>query len=319
MKKYTFCLCIIISSFINLYAQYSFPINSGPINVAEGSPVTLDLNDIENSAVVTNNLYLSLRVITDWMPNVGAPSTGEASIEVTTTSGTVVVLSPQSVVEDSCCPLSLSFFAVLPANYIPLSDGFLNVVLKQTGVGTSANWSNIDIDLLVCTMPVATTTIIEDCDNDQFSVDVNVTDLGSLPPASLDDFGGGFISINNVGIYRMGPYSTDFPVLIQVTGDATHGCSYMLQSSIDCDLLNTDYVAFKGFKYFPNPVKNILELNAQNEISTVAVYNTIGKEVLTIRPENFEAKVDMSDMQSGIYFIKVMINSTIKNIRIIKE
>jgi hypothetical protein len=74
-----------------------------------------------------------------------------------------------------------------------------------------------------------------------------------------------------------------------------------------------------AFTYFPNPVKNTLTLNAQNEMSNVSVINMLGQEVLTMSPNNVDSVIDMSELQLGVYFVNVTINNTTKTIRIIKQ
>ena len=243
MKKITLCFCFIILFCHTINAQYYFPLDVGPINISDSTPLTYNLNDVANGSSVTNNAYQTLRVEAKWQESSGNPLYTDASVEVITTAGSVIG-TPVSLLTDFV-PNSITFLAVFPANYIPLSDGYLDVIIRQNGVGTSANWSEINISLLACIPPVATATVVEDCNNDQFYIDVNVTDLGSLPPASLDDFNT-FYSVSSTGIYTFGPYALDFPILISVTGDSSHGCSYTLEGFSDCTLsvddLSTKYV-----------------------------------------------------------------------------
>ena len=74
-----------------------------------------------------------------------------------------------------------------------------------------------------------------------------------------------------------------------------------------------------AFTYYPNPVKNILTLNAQNTIESVAMYNMLGQEVLRATPNTLESDLDMSSLQTGTYFVKVTIANVTETIRVIKE
>src|SRR5690606_28975640 len=76
---------------------------------------------------------------------------------------------------------------------------------------------------------------------------------------------------------------------------------------------NTDNL----FTYFPNPVNNTLSLRGVKDIQNVAVYNMLGQEVLRTAPNTVNSDVDMSGLQSGTYFVKVMIENTTKTIKVI--
>ncbi|WP_179019982.1 T9SS type A sorting domain-containing protein [Winogradskyella forsetii] len=85
------------------------------------------------------------------------------------------------------------------------------------------------------------------------------------------------------------------------------------------DNLSIDDVNEASFTYHPNPVKNALTLNAQNTIEQVAVYNMLGQEVLTAMPNSVDSDLDMSNLQTGTYFVKVTIANITKTIRVIKQ
>ncbi|MGC1473226.1 MAG: fibronectin type III domain-containing protein [Psychroserpens sp.] len=74
-----------------------------------------------------------------------------------------------------------------------------------------------------------------------------------------------------------------------------------------------------AFTYFPNPVKNELVLNAQNNIQNVAVLNMLGQEVLSAQPNTVDSTIDMNGLSQGAYFVKVTIGNTTETIRIIKQ
>lgn len=74
-----------------------------------------------------------------------------------------------------------------------------------------------------------------------------------------------------------------------------------------------------AFSYFPNPVKNTLNLKAQNNIQNVSVFNMLGQEVLRTAPNALNSEVSMSNLQAGAYFVKVTINNVTETVRIIKN
>lgn len=83
--------------------------------------------------------------------------------------------------------------------------------------------------------------------------------------------------------------------------------------------LSTNSFELNGFKYYPNPVNDMLSLEAQNNIQNVSVYNMLGQEVVRISPNMVETQVDMSALQVGAYFVKVTINNATKTIKVLKK
>ncbi len=85
------------------------------------------------------------------------------------------------------------------------------------------------------------------------------------------------------------------------------------------EILSVDDFNNNGFTYFPNPVKNTLQLNAQSNIQNVSVFNILGQEVLRTAPNRIDSELDMSSLQTGAYFVKVTINDRTETVRVIKQ
>ncbi len=85
------------------------------------------------------------------------------------------------------------------------------------------------------------------------------------------------------------------------------------------NVLAIDDVTLDGFSYYPNPVKNILQLTSPKIIETVSVYSLTGKEILSKTPKTADYQLDMSSLASGTYLIKVDINGRIATYKIIKD
>ena len=109
----------------------------------------------------------------------------------------------------------------------------------------------------------------------------------------------------NVGYYSETGNSPEGNFDIQVTGTFT--------------LAVNDFENANAFSYFPNPVKNELTLKAQSNIQNVSIYNMLGQEVLKTTPNTLESNVNMNQLQSGAYFVKVTINDATETIRVIKQ
>lgn len=75
----------------------------------------------------------------------------------------------------------------------------------------------------------------------------------------------------------------------------------------------------KSFTYYPNPVKNILNLSYTKNITNVTVYNLLGQSVLDNKNDATSSIVDMSHLPTGTYIVKVMADNQVKTIKVMKE
>ena len=105
---------------------------------------------------------------------------------------------------------------------------------------------------------------------------------------------------------------------LSVTDDGIPGAS-TLRVDDTATLSTTDFDSSVGFTYYPNPVNNTLTLSAQKEISNVAVFNMLGQEVIRTAPNAVSNDVDMSNLQSGAYFVQVTIGQAVETVRVIKN
>jgi hypothetical protein len=87
----------------------------------------------------------------------------------------------------------------------------------------------------------------------------------------------------------------------------------------DATLSTNEFENVNSFTYFPNPVRNELTLKAQSNIQNVSILNMLGQEVLRAAPNTLESEVNMNQLQSGAYFVKVTINDSTETIRVIKQ
>jgi hypothetical protein len=85
---------------------------------------------------------------------------------------------------------------------------------------------NIKITALACTSPTATFTTVPDCANNQFSVSVNVTNLGSATSLSLTDgtttYG---TAITAIGTYTAGPFTSATTQNLTLVHNIDAGCN----------------------------------------------------------------------------------------------
>ncbi|MGB0770649.1 MAG: GEVED domain-containing protein, partial [Flavobacteriaceae bacterium] len=83
--------------------------------------------------------------------------------------------------------------------------------------------------------------------------------------------------------------------------------------------LSVDDQTLKQFTYFPNPVNDVLTINAQKDVDNITVYNMLGQVVKQQTPKTRDCTVDLSAMQTGAYFVQVSIENTVETVRILKN
>lgn len=74
-----------------------------------------------------------------------------------------------------------------------------------------------------------------------------------------------------------------------------------------------------GFYYYPNPVVDILRMNANTNIDTVIFFNILGEKVLQFTPNSLESSVDISKLAFGTYFVQAQVGDSKGVFKIIKK
>jgi len=72
------------------------------------------------------------------------------------------------------------------------------------------------------------------------------------------------------------------------------------------------------FRYHPNPVNDILHFSSNSKIEKVTINNILGQQIsASLNSDN--TILDMSNLPSGNYFVKVTIEGVSKTIKVIKN
>ena len=125
---------------------------------------------------------------------------------------------------------------------------------------------------------------------------------------AVNDFSGSSISLSSDGtIVAIGAVNNDG------NGSSSgHVRIYDLSAVLATESFNVDY-----FSYYPNPVKDVLNLNlnAGLELKQVNLYNSLGQYVYSSKTTT----IDTSNLTSGLYFIEVETNKGKSSKRLIKD
>jgi hypothetical protein len=83
--------------------------------------------------------------------------------------------------------------------------------------------------------------------------------------------------------------------------------------------LGIDEAIKSQFTYFPNPVNDVLTIKAQKAVEDITVFNMLGQVVKRKAPNTMNCTVDLSEMQTGAYFVQVSIDNTVETVRVLKK
>ncbi|OIQ29007.1 MAG: hypothetical protein BM564_07265 [Bacteroidetes bacterium MedPE-SWsnd-G2] len=140
---------------------------------------------------------------------------------------------------------------------------------------------------------------------------------GSFVEIGCDQDGGSTINYNSVITNLEVTAGETYYVQVSAWTPSTIG-TFCLEVSTNT-MLSIEDEQLNKFSYYPNPVTNTLNINALSVIENVSIFNLLGQEVITAQPNNLEAQLDMSGLQSGAYFVKVTVDNAVKTVKIIKE
>jgi len=73
------------------------------------------------------------------------------------------------------------------------------------------------------------------------------------------------------------------------------------------------------FTYYPNPVTDVLNFSYNSAITEVAVFNVLGQQVIVKAINATSGQIDMSNLASGNYIVKVQTEGLTKTIKVVKQ
>lgn len=115
--------------------------------------------------------------------------------------------------------------------------------------------------------------------------------------------------------------NTDYNVYIEAVCDDTNNITSALAgpeifTTTDMSVANQK---FENFKYYPNPVRNQLNLNSGKIINSITLYDLSGKNLIELNPNSLSTQINTQNIQAGIYLMRVNIEGSHKTFRIIKK
>ncbi|WP_299764953.1 T9SS type A sorting domain-containing protein [uncultured Dokdonia sp.] len=90
--------------------------------------------------------------------------------------------------------------------------------------------------------------------------------------------------------------------------------------NIDSDaLLSTEEATIEGFSFFPNPVEDILNINATQSIEQVVIYNITGQKVVEQEVNATNTQLSIGRLPTGIYLMTARSGAITSTYKVIKK
>lgn len=242
------------------------------------------------------------------------PTAGQCA----TTQTLNVVITPQTV-----------------PNFAPIADicqGSTAPTLATTSPnGVTGTWSPATISNTASGAYVFTPTAGQCATTQTLNVTVTVTPAPTA--TSPQDFPAGAtlasLTVNGTGIiwYDSSAAGNVLPATTPIVSGTTYyasqtvgGCESIQRVAIQAGTaLKVDGFDNANFKYYPNPVNNILTVSYSEAITGLKLYNMVGQQLITKSVNANETQIDMSHLPAGSYLLEVSSGNKSKMVKLLKN
>ncbi|MGV3458941.1 MAG: GEVED domain-containing protein [Flavobacterium sp.] len=226
----------------------------------------------------------SLNLPVTWSPTTGLYTDAAATVAYTGQAATSVYAMPATAATYTATATNL-------ATCISVDD----VLVTPNGPNTPTGNANQTI-----TVSSAADATIED---------IVVTETGVIWYAT---------QANAIAGVNPLPAGTQLVVGSVYYGTLSTGSCVPLAVTID-NILGDKGFDLSAFTYYPNPVKDVLNIKYSNEITGVEVFNLLGQKIITKDANATDVVLNMSGIADGTYLVKVRSGESIETIKIVKK
>ncbi|NRA92759.1 MAG: aryl-sulfate sulfotransferase [Psychroserpens sp.] len=117
-------------------------------------------------------------------------------------------------------------------------------------------------------------------------------------------------------VFRAIKYSLDYPAFNGRDLTPADPIELNSENNVSCELLSVQDVSFEDFKVFPNPVKDVIQINSLKTIDEINVYNNLGVKITQSFNTN---RIDLSQFNAGLYFLEISLGNNRITKKIIKQ
>jgi len=279
------------------------PALSGNIVSGSWSPATIDTSSINTQTYIftptlcANPYQITISVVATPDAPTGEPSqtfnSGQTIADLVV-SGSNLVWSSSSTFSDTL------------SDSEPLVNGTTYYVRNEDGnCQSSALAITVNLDCLsVVSTPTGEAT-------QTFNAGQTIADLT--------------VNGTNLVWYADSSLTTILPTTTELVNNTIY---YVVEENLDCQSSLLEILAIEtvsvtnfnsyGFSYYPNPVNDMLHFSSNQPIENVLVTNMLGQQI-NVSTSSDNKNLDMSNLPSGNYLVKVTIDGVAKMIKVVKR
>jgi Secretion system C-terminal sorting domain/Putative Ig domain len=88
--------------------------------------------------------------------------------------------------------------------------------------------------------------------------------------------------------------------------------------TIAVDTLGDDEFISNTISIAPNPAKDWISINANQSITSVSIFNTLGQKIMDWQ-EISNTTIDVAELSSGVYFVSIRLEDSEQKVTLIKN
>jgi len=269
-----------------------------------------------------------------------AAATGGDMLEATTvlTTGNYYVSQTLNNCESTRTEVAVTLNMTTAPTASPIAICQAGTVANLTATGENLKWyaaatggEVLEATTVLTTGNYYVSQTLNNCESTRTEVAVNIINLQTPDVAALQDFTAGqtIADLNpsgeNVRWYAEASLTTVLPLTTLLTDESIY---YVVQFEGTCtsdalsvtvnEVLSNNAFNIKGLKYYPNPVKDVLNISYTESLTSLTVYNSLGQTVISKNVNTLTTQLDMSSLSSGMYTVSVTSGGKYAIIKVIR-
>lgn len=171
-----------------------------------------------------------------------------------------------------------------------------------------------------------------ECKSGRVKVEVNILPAPETPTGEATQYFALGETLENLEVSgtNLTWYANQNGTVIPATTPLVNGTTYYVsQSNGQCEsqllaiTVNTELSVTENknaaFTYYPNPVKDVLNIAGKSNIIKIEVFELSGRKILSHDAKAKDIKLNLSTISSGTYIVKISSDKTTESFKIIKK
>ena len=121
------------------------------------------------------------------------------------------------------------------------------------------------------------------------------------------------VTYNTAGVYQVKLVAANY------IGTGTVTKLAYINVVSDCSSLGTSNTEIKKTQIYPNPTKNILYIKSPREIKNIEVFDSSGRKIMNVNPNQKETQVNLEKLNSGNYILRTHSENGVESYKVIKK